>query len=104
MMLQPLMDEAKEKVKEQDAEEAAAKPLEKFQAGLARLSNDADTYSGIADYPTAPTFSAESSKPVASEDVASKSKSDANSWTSMKKEAALATALSPLEDAAKQVK
>merc|ERR1719420_2272003 len=99
-MMQPLIDEAEKKVQAQDAEEAAAKPLEKYQAGLERLSNDAENYSGIADYPKV-SFTADSSKPDASEDV--KSKSTANSWTSMKNEAAMATALTPLEDAAKQV-
>merc|ERR1719420_216934 len=101
IMMQPLMDEAEQKVKEQDAEQAKAKPLEKYQAGLERLANDADNYSGIADYPKV-SFSADVSQPAAtSEDGTSKSAAD--SWTSMKKEAAMATALSPLEDAAKQV-
>merc|ERR1719335_426700 len=102
-MMEPLMEEADKKVKVMDAEEAAAKPLEKYEVGLERLANDAKDYSGITDYPKV-SFSADPSKPAAatSEDPA-KFKSDASSWTSMKKEVAVATALSPLDDAAKQI-
>merc|ERR1719453_587954 len=102
MEIQPFIEEAGQKVKAKEAEEAAAKPLEKIESGLERLADD-DKYSGIADYPKV-GFSAYVSKPADSAPDDTKSlKTNANSWSSMKQEAAMATALSPLEDAAKQV-